>query len=221
MGHLNTIVEMEGPIIDVRARYWAAHREAIETVGFEGPTENEFWRLIRLGAPDAQFVRHAKPDKLAEYVQLRDEKLHSSALMALDETRNGARENLRVLKQLGSCHLATLCDNREGLNSTLDRLDIWMYFDKKTVLPESRERRVAALKELMGHHPSTLVVAGSVPFAYAAGEAGGRVVGIKGGPAFPDRLRQVGADFCFDSLDALTDALAKRDPILERIGLIF
>ena len=221
MGHLNTIVELEGPIIDVQARYWAAHQAAIEAIGFEGPSESEFWRLVRLGAPDHQFVRHGKPDKVDDYTRLRDEKLHSSELMALDEARDGASENLRVLKQLGSCHLATLCDNREGLNATLDRLDIWMYFDKKVVLPESRDRRVASLKELMGHHPSTLVVAGSVPFAYAAGEAGGRVVGIKGGPAFPDRLRKVGADFCFDSLDALTDALTKRDPILERIGLIF
>jgi len=221
MGHLNTIIELEGPVIDVQPRYWAAHRAAIQALGFEGPSESEFWRLVRLGAPDHQFVPHGKPQQVAEYVRLRNEKLHSTELMGLDRERDGVRENLRVLKQLGSCHLVTLCDNREGLNATLDRLDIWMYFEKKAVLPESRERRVATLKDMMGHHPSTLVVVGSVPVAYAAGQAGGRVVGIKGGPAFPDRLRQVGADFCFDSLGALTDALTKRDPILERIGVIF
>ena len=221
MAFLNTIIELEGPIVDVRPRWWAAHRRAIEAVGFDGPDETEFWRLARLGAPAGQFVPLGKPHHVDEYVRLRDAAINSTELMALDAGCEGLGADLRVLKDMGACHLATLCDNRAGINATLDRLDIWMHFERKIVLSGERARRVAGLKEMMGQCHSTLVVAGTVAFAYAAGEAGGRVAGIKGGPAFPKLLRQVGVDVFFDSLDELTDALARRDPALQRIGLAY
>lgn len=221
MPFLNTIVEYEGVVIDVRARHWAAHRAGLEAVGLAGPAEDEFWRLVRLGSPDSAFLKPARPHHVAEYVRVRDGLIHSTGLMALDTAQPGASENLRVLKQLGACHLATLCDNRAGINATLDRLDLWIHFDRKTALPRDSDRRVEAIREMMGEHVCTLAVAGSVPFAYAAGQAGARVVGMKTGTAFPKHLRQVGVDACFDSLDALTDALTRRDPELTRIGLIF
>lgn len=221
MSYLNTIVEYEGVVIDVLPRYWAAHREGMKAVKFEGPTQAEFWRLWRIGSPDSTFLPIGKPHHVAEYTRIRNERINATDLMALDVAQPGASENLRVLKQLGACHLATLCDNRAGINATLDRLDLWIHFDKKMVLPKDSDRRVTTLREMMGEHACTLVVAGSVPFAYAANEAGARVVGMKTGLAYPKNLRQVGVDVFFDSLDALTDALTRRDPDLLRIGLIY
>ena len=179
MGYLNTIVEYEGVVIDVQPRYWAAHREAIRAVKFEGPVQAEFWRLWRMGSADSMFLPIGKPHHVAEYLRVRNERINSTDLMALDVPQPGANENLRVLKQLGVCHLATLCDNRAGINATLDRLDLWIHFDKKAVLPKDSDRRVEALREMMSERPCTLAVAGSVPFAYAANEAGARVVGMK------------------------------------------
>jgi len=219
VGFLNTIVEYEGPVIDVRPRYWAAHKAAVAAVGLAGPPESEFWRLWRTAAADAMFVPRGKPARVAEYKRLRDERIDSTELMALDQAQPGAAENLRILKAMGTCHLATLCSNRDGINATLDRLDLWIHFEQKRSLPQDRDRRVAALRELAGGHHRTLAIAGTVPFAYAAGEAGCRVVGVKTGPAVPKRLRQVGVDLFFDSLDELTDALGAGRPDLHRIGL--
>lgn len=219
MNFLNTILEFEGPVIDVRPRCWAAHREAVAAVGFEGPPESEFWRLLRMGIPDGQLIRYGKDRHVREYAKIRDERVEATDLMALDELQPGATENLRVLKKLGACHLVTLSRNRDGINATLDRLDVWMHFDQKRALPEDRDRRVEAMKEIVGGQRSTLAVVGTVPMAYIANEAGCRVVGIRNGPAFPKRLRQVGVDVFYNDLEELTEAVTTRDPDLQRIGL--
>lgn len=219
MSFLNTIIEFEGPVVNVRPRYWAAHREAIQAVNFQGPTEDEFWRLLRTGSPDGMMVKYGKEHHVKEYARLRNERVDATDLMALDELQPDAKENLRVLKSMGACHLVTLCRNRDGMNATLNRLDVWMYFDQKRVLPEDRDRRVAALKELMGSQ-RTLAVVSTVPMAFAAEEAGCRTVGLRNGLAFPKRLQQVGVDVFYDNLDALTDAISRRDPDLQRIGIL-
>jgi len=221
MSFLNTILEYEGVVIDVLPRYWAAHLEALQATGLAGPTQDQFLRLLRTGAADSAFVQLGKPRHITEYTRIRNERIDSTDMMALDVAQDGAHNNLRVLKQLGACHLATLCGNRPGINATLDRLDLWICFDKKVALPRDPDRRVQALSEMMGEHHGSLAVAGSVPFAYAAGQAGARVVGMKTGTASPKNLRQVGVDVFFDSLDELTDALTHRDEQLQRIGLVY
>lgn len=220
LNYLTTLVELEGVVLDVKARYWRAHREAIEGVGLAGPDEEEFWRLLRSGASDGHMVRQGRDRHVIEYRKQRDKRIDATDLMALDEAQPGAAVNLKLLKGYGTAHLVTLCRNREGINATLDRLDLWMYFDRKEVLPESRDRRAALLRELAGEGRPTLAVAGTVPFALAANDAGCRVVGMKTGLAFPKFMRQVGVDVFYDSLDALTEAIAGRDPALQKIGLL-
>jgi phosphoglycolate phosphatase-like HAD superfamily hydrolase len=219
MNFINTIVEFEGPVVNVQPRYWAAHCEAIKAVGFQGPPESEFWRLVRTGAPDGQLIRFGKDRHVQEYARIRDERTDASDLMKLDELQPVASENLRLLKKLGACHLVTLSRNRDGINATLDRLDVWMHFDQKRALPEDQDRRVTAMREIVGGQRCTLAVVGSVPMAYIANEAGCKVVGIKGGTAFPKRLRQVGVDVFYSDLEELTEAITTRDPDLQRIGL--
>jgi phosphoglycolate phosphatase-like HAD superfamily hydrolase len=164
-------------------------------------------------------VPHAKTPVVLEYGRIRDEQIKSAELIALDEAWPDAATNLKVLKNMGTCHLVSLCPNRDALNAALDRLGLWMFFDKKQVLPADSDRRVKALSE-MASGTRTLAVAGSVPFAYAANEAGCRVVGMKTGVAFPKQMRQVGVDVFFESFDELTDALARHAPELERIGVL-
>jgi phosphoglycolate phosphatase-like HAD superfamily hydrolase len=220
VNYLTTLVELEGVVLDVKARYWRAHCEAIEAVGFTGPEESEFWRLWRTGATDSQMVRHGKDRHVREYRRLRDARIDATDLMALDEAHPGAAVNLKILKGYGTAHLVTLCRNRDGINATLDRLDLWMHFDRKEVLPESRDRRVELLGELAGSTRPALALAGTVPFALAANEAGCRVVGMKTGLAYPKLMRQVGVDVFYGSFDDLTDALASRDPQLQKIGIL-
>ena len=93
MTHLNTIIELEGPVVNVCPRYWAAHQAAIKPLKFEGPSEEEFWRLIRLRSDDAAFVPRGKTLHVAEYKRVRDERIDSSELMALDELQPGVRKN--------------------------------------------------------------------------------------------------------------------------------
>lgn len=219
VGFLTTIVEYEGALANVRPRYWAAHQEAIAATGFRGPTEDEFWRLLRTGASEGQLVPYAKTPVVLEYTKHRNSRLNDADLIALDEAWPDAAMNLKILKDMGTCHLVSLCPNRDALNAALNRMDVWMYFDKKQMLPADSDRRVQALQDIAAG-TRTMALAGTIPFAYAANEAGCRVVGMKTGLAFPKQLRQVGVDVFFDSLDELTDALARHDPELERIGVI-
>lgn len=219
MSLFNTIIEFEGGVVDVQPRYWAAHRAAMTALKMSGPTQSEWWRLTRLNSPDSLYAPAARGPLLAEYIRVRNEHRDSTEAMQMDEAPPGTEGSLRMLKQMGPCHLATLCSNRDGINATLDRLSVWMNFDQKKVLPEHRERRVVAIRELMGSM-RTLMVVGTVPMAYAAGEAGCLTVGLRNGPTFPKLLQQVGVDVFYDSLDQLTDAIANRDEGLRRIGLI-
>src|SRR5262245_2789401 len=131
MSYLNTILEWEGSIINVRPRYWAAHQAAVKSAGFQGPPADEFWRLYRTGASDGLMVPYGKPHHIAEYTRVRNEKINSTELMALDELQPAVVENLKVLKSMGGCHMASLCQNRDGVNATLNRLDVWLYFEQK------------------------------------------------------------------------------------------
>ena len=219
MGFLTTIVEYEGALVNVRPRYWAAHQEAIAALGWRGPTPEEWWRLVRTLASDGLMVPHAKTPQMLEYARRRNERISAADLIALDEAWPDAAVNLKVLKDMGTCHLVSLCPNRDALNAALNRLDLWIYFDKKQALPADRERRVAAIQDISAS-TRTMAVAGTVPFAYAANEAGCRVVGLTTGLSFPKQMRQVGVDVFYDSLDELTDALSRRDPDLQRIGVI-
>ena len=102
MAFLNTIIEFEGPVVEVRARWWAAHQEAIAATGFQGPSAEEFWRLVRTGATDAAIIRFGKHRHAEDYARIRDERRDSLDLMALDELQPDAAVNLRVLQQLGN-----------------------------------------------------------------------------------------------------------------------
>lgn len=219
MAFLNTVVEYEGVLVDVRPRYWAAHQQGLAAVGLNGPDPEEFWRLIRTGASDGLLVPMARTTQMLEYAKVRDQARNDAELFNLDEAHENLEPSLRVLKAMGACHLASLSPNRDALNAALNRLNLWMYFDRKAVLPVDRERRVKAIAEMAGGGRS-LAVAGSVPFAYSANEAGCRVVGLTTGVAFPKQMRQVGVDLFYESLDELTDALSRHDPQLQRIGVI-
>jgi phosphoglycolate phosphatase-like HAD superfamily hydrolase len=164
MSYLNTIIEWEGPVVDVRPRYWAAHQAAVSAVGFQGPTADEFWRLFCTGAAMGMMVPGGKAPAVAEYARIRGEKIDSTELMALDELQPKVVENLKILKNMGTCHLASLCQNRDGVNATLNRLDAWIYFEQKRCLPTDSDRRTATLRELAGAGHRTLAVAGSVAF---------------------------------------------------------
>lgn len=220
MGFLNVIVELEGPVLDIRPRYWAAHRAAADAGRFTGPAPDEFWRLVKTGAQPGQFIPAARPAQVAEYQRLQEAGFHSNELINLDEPQPKAVVSLKVLKQMGACHLISSGRNREGINAVLNRHELWLYFDKKVLLPADSDRRVTAIRELVGENRQTLAIVSSVPVAFAASEAGCLMIGVTSGPAYPKQLRQVGVDVCFDSLDALTDALGTHHPDLQRLGLI-
>ncbi len=112
MPFLNTIIEYDGIIVNNRKRAWAAHKAAIDQVGFAGPGPDDFWRLYRLNAPDSQRVPLGKTPVVLQYARLRDERSEATDLIALDEPQPHLETSLKLLKQLGACHLVTLCRNR-------------------------------------------------------------------------------------------------------------
>ena len=214
MSSFNMIFQWEGVVVDVRPRYWQAHQQAVAAVALTGPPENEYWRLFRSGASDRQLVPHAKPLRLEEYNQRRQELLASASLLALDKPQPGAAQSLGQLKRMGSCRLATLEGDRRELETAVGRLQLGDCFDRTEVLPEDRNQREALLRKLAEGSRTTLAVAGTIPFAYAADQAGCCVVGFKSGLTYPKFMHQVGVDLIFGSWEELTDALGQHDPQL-------
>ena len=49
-------MEFEGPVINVRPRYFSAHKKAVTEVGFDGPVEEVGFRSTRIRTLDGHVV---------------------------------------------------------------------------------------------------------------------------------------------------------------------
>jgi phosphoglycolate phosphatase-like HAD superfamily hydrolase len=212
------LIDMDGPLVDIRPRLYALHKELIGETGLAPRPPEEFWQMIRRGEPLDRHLGQARPAHRDAYGRSFVERCEREDLLALDTMQPEVAQNLRVLKDMGVCHLITLRLNRQGAQQALDRCDICHFFDQLRVLSQVRSARIEQLKELAGGDPKTMVVTSSDSILIAARECSLFTVGIGNGPATPQRLRQAGADFVAKDLSELVDHLRPLSEAIRRAG---
>ena len=205
------IVDLDGPILDVARRYFAAHLRAAATICGESACRDfdTFWAAKRVSASPRQLLLSGDANEYAiQFKQI----VEADDLMELDRLQTGA---LKALARLGATYqtvvLSQRC-NQVGARATVIRLGITAVAPVHFVAhgPEGkvpRARDLAVGRNVVGvigdtEADATVAIALKTPF-----------YGVTCGIRDEARLRREGATAVFDSLaEAAAHLAAPRMP---------
>lgn len=213
------LVELEGAILDVRPGYWHAYSKACEALSLPRAAPDEFWRLVRIGAPTDQWSRGALPGRLARFPAVFEEQLEQDESLALAAPWEEIGAILDRLKRHGNLTLVTMGGNRAARQAWLDRERLAERFLNMRGLARDASGRRLQLEELMGEADRVLLVASSYGLARSGSETGIFTVGIYSGSATGKRLSLAGAGLIFADLAALADELDRGGTALTEAGM--
>ncbi len=125
-------LDLDGTVLDVRQRHYAAYVSVCEMPDVKGIPipEAEYWHWRRDGKPIADIIKASKifPTKHRLYQQRFDERLETPELLLLDVLRPGVQTFLgKVYTKTPIC-LVTLRSDAEALLSQLASLGLAKYF---------------------------------------------------------------------------------------------
>ncbi len=211
-------LELDGPILDVAPRWYAAHRRAQDELGLPRRDAREFWRLTRKGADLAEIVRPTRSGQLADYLRAFGAALTSEDLTARDAPQPDVKIALVSLREVAPCALVTTRGDRATTQALLDRYELWRPFNKTMMLSSDRSVRSSQIAGLLDEEDPVLAATSDEPLTKAFDSAGAVVVGIANGPCTPRRLRQAGAGVVFGDLAEFAEALRRQDEELIKAG---
>jgi phosphoglycolate phosphatase-like HAD superfamily hydrolase len=215
---MQVVIELDGPILDIRPRYTQAHRLVQAELGLASREAGEFWRLVRKGAGLDEIVRPFRPGQSRAYARRFEEVVASDALLDLDVPQPGVGAHLAALRAVASCGLVAHRANREATQRLLDRYELWRWFRTLRLLSRDRSVRVSQLAELVGLEAQTVMAIASEPLVRSARETGAVTVGIASGACTPRRLRQAGAELVVADVGELLEAIRTSSTELLRAG---
>ncbi len=204
------IIELDGAVVDIRQRYYQAHRLAQNELGLASRTPDEFWRLFRKGAPPIEIVRPHRIAQVDDYARRFAELIVRDDLLALDRPQADAATSLAALGALGICCLVVRRPRRAAVQELLDRHELWRFFRTMRMMPPEQERRAMQFAELAQGDGRALAIVASDSMALSARQAGLITIGVAAGACTPKRLQQAGADLNVASLSELVEII--RDP---------
>lgn len=212
------LIELDGPVVDVAARYHQAHRRVQAALGLARREAREFWRLFRKGADLAEIVRPTRPGQIDAYARDFEQALLSEDLIDLDVPQPGVSAHLAGLGQIAPCNLIALRPDRRATQRLLDRHELWAWFRSLHLLSQDRSIRASRLAALVEQEDSSVVVAASPAVVLSAREVGATVVGVSNGACTSRRLRQAGADAVVSCLGAFLQEARTPSAELLRAG---
>jgi phosphoglycolate phosphatase-like HAD superfamily hydrolase len=212
------LIELDGPVLDVRRRYEQAHRRVQQELGLASREPNEFWRLIRKGAELPEIVRPTRAGQLETYARRFEALLRCDELSELDAPKPDVATHLARLSAVAPCVLIAMRAERHAAQRLLDRYELWRWFREMKLLSQDRSVRLAQLSELVSQTDQTVAAVVSETLVKAVREAGAIVAGVTGGICTPKRLRQAGADLIVSDLRALDEIIRVPTDELIRAG---
>jgi phosphoglycolate phosphatase-like HAD superfamily hydrolase len=118
------IVDLDGPILDVAPRYFAAHQRALALAATAGvhTTLPAFWAARRRRLPPAQMVGDVM--RANAYAEAFRKVLEDDALLGLDQLHPQALESLTRLTRTRETLVLTLRSNVAGARAQVARLGL-------------------------------------------------------------------------------------------------
>lgn len=214
------LIELEGPVFDPAAAWYAGHELAATAVGWSRLDRATFWRLTRTKGLTGEILPGAREAKLAEYAALFVQHVESDAAISTTVFQEDAAATLSQIVRFGPCALITLGANVEARTRLLESARLRRFFERLEPIDADPRRRPAQLRSLAAGDRRTVVAAGTDSILRAANEAGLFTVGVSRGSCSVTRLHQAGAAVVYKSLGELLDSLKSGAADLVRAGLL-
>lgn len=217
---MRVILEFDGVIADVMPGYFAAHRDAAQSVGWSRLDEPTFRRLTRTRGSEAELLPGAKPAKMASYRVAWDRLVEADAAVSSLKPQAGLPEFVRQLRRFGSLIVVTVRPNIEARRHWLDRqggLDAISCFER---LSDDPRRRPVELKVLAANDDRTIVVGSSDTLVRSADAGELFVIGLSTGDCSVKRLTQAGARLVYAAPEQLSNSLQTGGADLVRAGML-
>jgi phosphoglycolate phosphatase-like HAD superfamily hydrolase len=184
------VLDLDGPLLDVSARYFAAHERALRAAGDSGrpPSREEYWQAKRAGAGAESLV--ARAGAAGAYAAAFKACVEDDELLALDAVRPDAHEGLAALEEVADVVVLSLRTNAEGARRTLVRLRLAV---PAVFVPHGPSGKTAAARRVCAGRDVAAVVGDSEADAAAAVAVGAPFVGVACGIRTSERLCSEGA----------------------------
>jgi phosphoglycolate phosphatase-like HAD superfamily hydrolase len=201
------IVDLDGPILDVAPRYFAAHLEALAASGATPLVADAaaFWQAKRRSEPVARDASAASPTSASiTYAAAFKERVERDDLLTLDRLQPGALVALARLSGRHPLAVLSLRTNVAGARATVWRLGI-DELAEVTFVPHNPDGKVAQARALVAARatPGVLAVIGDTEADAAVAEAlGAPFWAVSCGIREPARLHGFGAARLEESLEA-------------------
>ena len=203
--------DLDGPLLDVSARYVALHRCLLAEVGIEGMTAEEYWSRKRARIPEDKILEElGASEQISGYLLRRLELIETSDYLAFDRCWPWVEGVLNNLADRHDLILVTVRSHRRALLEELERVNLSRFFREVLSVPsEHRVDRQKAdlINDYLGRHrrsPQESWMVGDTEADIGAGRLVGlHTAGVLCG--IRDRERLVGAqpDFLLDDIRAL------------------
>ena len=120
--------DLDGTIIDVRKRHYAAYVDTMRELGLTPVTEQAFWEQSRGGASTEDLIGDVRGPDHERFTNRRRERADVPSYVRLDTLIPGARATLSALRTSYELALVTLREDRETLLDQLDELSVSKFF---------------------------------------------------------------------------------------------
>lgn len=138
---LTLFFDLDGPLLDVSARYAALHRDLLREAGLRCMSADRYWDRKRARISEEEILRELGALGLApDYLRLRLERIESPDYLHLDRPWPWTHDVLDKLARRNPLVLVTARASSLLLLEQLDRLDLIAYFHE--VLSEAARRGV-------------------------------------------------------------------------------
>jgi phosphoglycolate phosphatase len=178
------LLDLDGPILDVRRRYYAAHRRAAEGLPEVRMLDAQaYWAAKRRRAPLAEVLGVPADDPaVARYRVCWLEVIEADDLLALDGVQPRAVEALERLRVFPERVVVTLRTSEGGVRATLERLDLLPLVTAVEVVSHAAgSKRSAFARRGAGAVAATVAIGDTEVDIEAAQHAGFPVIAVSCG----------------------------------------
>ena len=127
---MNVFLDLDGPILDNREKYYRLYRDLIWETPCEPLAMSEYWTLKQNRTPEDEILNQsAVPSALhRDYLDARARLIESVDYLSLDRVWPGVHEWLERCSAANPTYLVTMRKRRRSLLTQLDRLQVLPFF---------------------------------------------------------------------------------------------
>lgn len=148
--------DLDGPLLDVRARYWRLHRDLMSATGLPALPPRRYWARKRARVSEKAILTELRAQAgLAQYSRRRQELIESPQYLAYDRAWPWARPVLRRLSRRHALVLVTARTRRDQLVAQLEALRLENFFAEVLSEPAGTcvdQQKAALIADSLARH---------------------------------------------------------------------